>query len=182
MGHYFGGGSDGIVASLETRQQLTQVIDGRLQRRHILQDGEDVPAGVQHPTLVESLQTDNLMNPPLMTVMLHLDTFEIYALDAYLAFGGGGRHLPHVLLFFRVRGVLSQLVQDVGARGVSDIQVVCERCAVRGGAGERVFLVGFLCKNTRDLTFPIKAFLLKDQTAFSITELIKVSVKCRNAK
>ena len=59
MDNYFRGGGDGIVASLEARQQLTQVVDRRLQRRHVLQDGKDVSAGVQHPALVEGLQKDS---------------------------------------------------------------------------------------------------------------------------
>lgn len=55
---YLGGGGDGIVASLEPRQQLTQVVDGGPQRRHVLQDGQDVPARVQHPALVETLEAE----------------------------------------------------------------------------------------------------------------------------
>lgn len=55
---YLGGGGDGIIASLEPRQQLTQVVDGGPQRRHVLQDGQDVPTRVQHPALVESLEAE----------------------------------------------------------------------------------------------------------------------------
>lgn len=52
---HLGGGGDGVVASLQPRQQLTQVVDGRLEGRKVLQDGQDVPTRVQHPTLVEGL-------------------------------------------------------------------------------------------------------------------------------
>lgn len=45
-----------------------------------------------------------------------------------------------------LRGVLGQLVEHVGARRVGDVQVVGEGCAVGGGAGEWVLLVGFLCR------------------------------------
>lgn len=63
---------------------------------------------------------------------------------SHLPFGRGRGHLAHVLLLFGVGGVLRQLVQDVGARRVSDIQVVGERRAVGGGAREGVLLVGLL--------------------------------------
>lgn len=52
---HLGGGGDGVVASLQPRQQLAQVVDGRLEGRQVLQDGQDVPARVQHPALVEGL-------------------------------------------------------------------------------------------------------------------------------
>lgn len=52
---HLGGGGDGVVAGLQPRQQLTQVVYGRLEGRQVLQDGQDVPARVQHPALVEGL-------------------------------------------------------------------------------------------------------------------------------
>lgn len=52
---HLGGGGDGVVASLQPRQQLTKVVDGRLEGRQVLQDSQDVPARVQHPALVEGL-------------------------------------------------------------------------------------------------------------------------------
>ncbi len=63
-----------------------------------------------------------------------------------LALRGGRGHLAHVLLIFGVRGVLCQLIEDVGARRVCDVQVVTEGRAVCGGAGERMLLIGLLCK------------------------------------
>lgn len=44
-------------------------------------------------------------------------------------------------------GVLGQLVEHVGAWWVRDVQVVGEGCAVGGGAGEWMLLVGFLCRD-----------------------------------
>ena len=61
-----------------------------------------------------------------------------------LALRGGGGHLAHVLLVLGVRCVLGQLVQDVGAGRVCDVQVVGQSCAVAGRAGERMLLVGLL--------------------------------------
>lgn len=140
--NYFGGRGDGVIASLETRQQFTQVVNGGPQRRHVLQNGQDVSGGVQHPTLVESLQrggqehvqTRTSRNFPLTDSQTTTD----------LSLGGRRRHLAHVLLVFGVRGVLCQLVEDVCARWVRDVQIVSQGCAVGGGTGERVFLVGLL--------------------------------------
>lgn len=63
-----------------------------------------------------------------------------------LAFRWGWGHLAHVLLVFGVWCILCQLIEDVSARGVCDVQVVSEGCAVGGGARERVLLVGLLWK------------------------------------
>lgn len=61
-----------------------------------------------------------------------------------LALRRGGGHLAQVLLVFAVRGVLCKFIEDVCARRVRDVQVVCESRAIRGGAGERVFFIGLL--------------------------------------
>lgn len=71
-------------------------------------------------------------------------TVQAAAEVSHLALRGGRGHLAHVLLLLEVRGVLGQLVQDVSARRVGDVQVVGQRRAVGGRAGERVLLVGLL--------------------------------------
>lgn len=43
---------------------------------------------------------------------------------------------------------MGQLVEHIGARRVGDVQVVGEGCAVGGGTGEWVLLVGLLCRET----------------------------------
>lgn len=52
-----------------------------------------------------------------------------------------------MLLLRGLGGVLGQLVEHVGAWRVGDVQVVGEGCAVGGGAGEWMLLVGFLCRD-----------------------------------
>lgn len=63
---------------------------------------------------------------------------------ANLALGGGGGHLAQDVLVLGVGGVLGQLKQYVGARGVGDVQVVGQSCAVCGRTRERVLLIGLL--------------------------------------
>lgn len=53
---HLGGGGDGVVTSLQAGQELTQVVDGGAQGGHVLQDGQDVPAGLHHPAEVQRLQ------------------------------------------------------------------------------------------------------------------------------
>lgn len=55
-----------------------------------------------------------------------------------------------MLLLAAVRGVLGQLVEHIGAGRVGDVQVVGQGCAVGCGAGEGMFLIGFLCRRGRD--------------------------------
>lgn len=69
---------------------------------------------------------------------------------SHLALGSGRGHFAEALLLAGVRGVLGQLVQDVGAGRVGDVQVVGQGCPVRRGAGEGMLLVGFLWRNGRE--------------------------------
>lgn len=52
---HLGGRSDGVVAGLQPRQQLTQVVDGGPQGWVVLQDGQDVPPSLHHPAQVQLL-------------------------------------------------------------------------------------------------------------------------------
>ena len=54
-----GGGGYGVVACLQTGHELTQVVDGRAQGWKVLKNGQDVPTGIKHPILVQTLNTDN---------------------------------------------------------------------------------------------------------------------------
>ena len=52
-----GGGGDGVVACLQAGHELTQVVDGRAQGWKVLKNGQDVPTGIKHPILVQTLNT-----------------------------------------------------------------------------------------------------------------------------
>lgn len=66
---------------------------------------------------------------------------------SHLALRSRRGHFAEALLLARVRGVLRQLVQDVGAGRVGDVQVVGQGCPVGCGAGEGMLLVGFLWRS-----------------------------------
>lgn len=142
---YLGGRGDGVVAGLEARQQLAQVVDGGPQGRVVLQDGQDVPPGLHHPAQVQ------LLGKGQMWVSCGGPgsgwAAGTGAAGAHLALAGGRGHLAQLLLLRGLGGVLGQLVEHIGARRVGDVQVVGEGRAVGGGAGERVPLVGLLCRD-----------------------------------
>ena len=64
--------------------------------------------------------------------------------SAYLSFRCGRTHEQELLLVGRVRGILGQLLEDIGAGAGGDVQVVGEGGAVGGGARERVLLARIL--------------------------------------
>lgn len=135
------------------------MVDGGVQGGHVLQDGQDVPAGLHHPAEVQRLQARRAQaSQPLHTAGKHPWALWVPFGDppaqpsregqcSHLALGSRRGHFAEALLLARVRGVLRQLVQDVGARRVSDVQVVGQGCPVGCGAGEGMLLVGFLWRS-----------------------------------
>lgn len=137
------------------------MVDGGVQGGHVLQDGQDVPAGLHHPAEVQRLQARRAQaSQPLHTAGKHplgsLGAFWGSPSPAqpswegqcsHLALGSRRGHFAEALLLARVRGVLRQLVQDVGAGRVGDVQVVGQGCPVGCGAGEGMLLVGFLWRS-----------------------------------
>lgn len=77
--------------------------------------------------------------------------FNVTPHPAHLALGRGGGHLAQILLVFAIGGVLCQLIEDVRARRLRDVQVVRESRAIGGGAGKRVFFIGLLWKKKQTI-------------------------------
>ena len=63
---------------------------------------------------------------------------------AYLAFFRRRGDPEEEILVGGVRSILRQFPQDIGTRTGSDVHIMCESSAVRGGTRERVLLGGVL--------------------------------------
>lgn len=123
----FGLSLDSRLSGVRTRKSINNYICKNLTQRSLITKW--ILGGTcRQPHMLYAATAPNHQLPPITD----------------LALGWGGGHLAHILLVFGIRGVLRQLVEDVGARRVSDIQVVSEGRAVGGRAGERMLLVGLL--------------------------------------